>query len=260
VRILEDDPAFDAGRGSRLNCEGRVEMDASIMDGSTLEAGAVAAIRNVLHPIGVARRVMIDSRHVMLVGDGARAFARASGARLCRTEELLVGRELERYRRVRAGERELVEREFDDRALGDDSWGTVGAVALDSRNHLAAATSTGGTQDKAPGRVGDTPVIGAGTYADDLAGAASATGWGESILRVVLSKYAVDRMAAGRSPLEAGAEALVTLERVRGKGGLILVDPRGRVATVFNTPRMARGRATTAEGLHVHVEPEEGPP
>lgn len=255
VRILEDDPHFDAGRGSRLNSEGRVELDASIMEGGGLEAGAVAAIQGVRHPVSVARRVMTDSPHVMLVGEGARQFARQVGEEICRTRDLLVGREHERYLRVLAGECDLVEDEFDASPRERSPMGTVGAVALDHAGHLAAATSTGGTQHKAPGRVGDTPVIGAGTYADDRAGAASATGWGEGILRVVLCKTAVDSMAAGRAPEEAGREALATLGRVDGRAGLILVDPRGRVATVFNTPRMARGWATASDGLHVLVDP-----
>ncbi len=253
VRTLEDDPHFDAGRGSRVNSAGKVEMDASIMDGTDLEAGAVAAIQGVRHPISVARRVMPDSPHVMLVGEGARLFADDIGAELCHTSDLLVGRERERYLRVRAGERHLIEREF-----GEGPDGTVGAVALDSGGRMAAATSTGGTQDKAPGRVGDTPVIGAGCYADDEKGAASATGWGEGILRVVLCKTAVDALSVLRSPAEAGREALRSLRRVRGRAGLLLLDPRGRVAAVFNTPRMARGWATEETGLRVLVEPDEG--
>jgi beta-aspartyl-peptidase (threonine type) len=215
VRALEDDPHFDAGRGSRLNREGKVELDASIMLGSNLEAGAVAAIQKVLHPITVARRVMERSPHVMLVGEGARKFAEEVGADLCRTRDLLVGRD---------------------------------------------GTSTGGTQNKHAGRVGDTPIIGAGTYADDIVGGSSATGWGEGILRVALTKGAVDHMAAGLDPRHAGEKALASLRRVRGRAGLILLDRHGRVATVFNTPRMARGWATEAEGLRVAVEPEEDRP
>jgi len=256
VRMLEDNPHFDAGRGSRLNSEGKVEMDASIMEGGELLAGAVAAIQGVRNPISLARRVMTDSQHVLLVGDGARQFADKIGAEFCHTGDLLVGRERERFMRVQAGESDLVESEFgtpeDDRPMG-----TVGAVALDRSGDLAAATSTGGTQNKAPGRVGDTPVIGAGTYADNLAGAASATGWGEAILRVVLSKAAVDHMGAGHSPRNAGRQALATLNRVNGLAGLILLDPGGRAAAVFNTPRMARGWVSEKDGLHTHVNREE---
>jgi beta-aspartyl-peptidase (threonine type) len=261
VCILEDDPSFDAGRGSHINSAGRVEMDASIMEGTRLDAGAVAAIRNVRHPVSVARGVMEQSRHVMLVGEGAFEFAENHGAEICRTGDLLVGRERERFLRVRAGERDLVEREFD--ATVDDTpdgpLGTVGALAMDRNGILAAATSTGGTQDKAPGRVGDTPIIGAGTYADNRVGAASATGLGEGIMRVLLTKTAVDHMEAGMSPGEAGRLAVATLDRVGAKGGIILLDPRGRVDAEFNTPRMVRGWITADGDFHVAVKAAEGP-
>jgi beta-aspartyl-peptidase (threonine type) len=200
---------------------------------------------------------MTDSSHVMLVGEGARQFADRMGAEMCSTRDLLVGRERERYLRVLAGEQQLVEHEFEEGY--EPPMGTVGAVALDSGGHVAAATSTGGTQHKLPGRVGDTPVIGAGTYADDRAGAASATGWGEGILRVVLCKTAVDLMASGLPPAEAGRRAIMTLERVDGRAGLILVDPAGRFAAVFNTPRMARGWVTENEAPRVLVDPVEAP-
>jgi beta-aspartyl-peptidase (threonine type) len=259
VCILEDDPVFDAGRGSHLNSAGRVEMDASIMEGARLEAGAVAAIRNVRHPVSVARSVMEHSRHVMLVGEGAFEFAENHGAEICRTGDLLVGRERERFLRVRAGESDLVEREFDSGGSSTDGpLGTVGAVALDREGSLAAATSTGGTQDKAPGRVGDTPIIGAGTYADNRVGAASATGLGEGIMRVLLTKTAVDHVEAGMTPGEAGRHAVATLDRVGAKGGIILLDRQGRVDAEFNTPRMVRGWITTDGDFQVAVEPAEG--
>lgn len=257
VRALEDDPHFDAGRGSRLNREGKVELDASVMVGTNLEAGAVAAVQKVLHPISVARRVMERSEHVMLVGDGAREFAKEQGAELCRTRDLLVGREHERYLRVLAGETELVNEEFDPGWPDSGPEGTVGAVALDARGSIAAGTSTGGTQHKYPGRVGDTPIIGAGTYADDRVGGASATGWGEGIMRVALTKGAIDQMAAGHDPRQAGRVALESLKRVNGRAGLILLDRRGRVASVFNTPRMARGWATEGSEPRVAVEPSQ---
>lgn len=249
VRGLEDDPAFNAGRGSHLNSAGRLELDASIMEGTRLRAGAVAAVSGLRHPVSVARRVLQDSPHVLLVADGAKRFARAEGCEIVATTALLVGRELERFRRIRAGEEDLVTREFSPAAR---PHGTVGAVARDRKGRVAAATSTGGTQDKAPGRVGDTPVVGAGTYADDRGGAASCTGWGESILRVVLAKTAVDALVAGRTPEGAGRTAVASLARIRGYGGVILVDRRGRAAAAFNTPRMARGFAD-ARGIDVLV-------
>jgi len=246
VRALEADPTFNAGRGSHLNAEGRLEMDASIMEGGQLRAGAVAAITGVRHPVSVARRVLEDGRHVLLVGAGARRFARAVGAELCRPTALLVGRELARWKEIRRGRRTLVEYEF--RAMD-----TVGAVALDRRGRTAAATSSGGTQDKAPGRVGDSPIPGAGSYADDRKGAASCTGWGEGILRVVLAKTAVDSLAGEPAP-SAARKAITALRRVDGQGGVIIVDRAGRVGASFNTPRMARGLATEADGPAVGVE------
>jgi len=251
VRLLEDDTTFNAGRGAHLNREYRVELDASIMEGTRLAAGAVAAVEGVRHPVTLARSVMERSPHVMLAGAGARSFAKEVGAELCRTRDLLVGRELDRYLRVRRGERDLVDYEFREKRRQGPS-DTVGAAAIDRRGRVAAATSTGGTQDKRHGRVGDSPVIGAGTYADDHAGAASSTGWGEGILRVVLAKAAVDGMGAGKAPEAAGRAALASLRRVNGTGGLILVDRRGRAAAVFNTPRMARGVATEG-GVRIRV-------
>lgn len=253
VRLLEDDPTFNAGYGAHLNGAGELQLDASIMEGGGLRAGAVAAVRRVRHPVCLARAVLEHSPHVLLVADGAQAFAREQGIALCRNRDLLVGRELERYERIRRGETELVEREFDEREAAN-GHGTVGAVACDARGHLAAATSTGGTQDKAPGRVGDSPIIGAGTYADDRVGAVSATGQGESILRLTLAKGAIDRMARGSTPGRAGRAALDTLDRIDGKAGLILVDRAGRAAAVYNTPRMARGVATRKHGLLVGVD------
>ena len=253
VRMLEDDPVFNAGRGSHLNSAGELEMDASIMEGTTRRAGAVAAIGGVRHPVSVARAVMERSPHVLLVGRGAKRFAQQTGAELCSTVSLLVGRERARYRRIRAGDRSLVATEF---TPGAKPHGTVGAVAMDRKGRLAAATSTGGTQDKASGRVGDSGIVGSGTYADDRRGAASCTGWGEPILRAVLAKTAVDALHGGRAPAAATRTGLRELSRLAGFGGVILVDRFGRVAAAFNTPRMARGLAD-ARGLGVLVERRE---
>jgi L-asparaginase / beta-aspartyl-peptidase len=253
VRQLENDPTFNAGRGSHLNSAGELQMDASIMEGTNRRAGAVAAIGGVLHPVSVARRVMEHSPHVLLVGPGAKRFAARVGAELCATRALLVGRELERFERIRAGDRGLVVTEFSRRAR---PHGTVGAVALDRKGRLASATSTGGTQDKAPGRVGDSAIVGSGTYADDRHGAASCTGWGEPILRAVLAKTAVDALAGGRTASAASRAAVRELSRLSGLGGVILVARGGRVAAAFNTPRMARGLADS-RGLAVLVDRRE---
>jgi beta-aspartyl-peptidase (threonine type) len=253
VRLLEDDPVFNAGRGSHLNSAGALEMDASIMEGTTQRAGAVAAVGGGRHPVSLARRVMEASPHVLLVGAGARRFARRAGVEMCSTRTLLVGRELARWQRIRAGERQLVTTEFSPHAK---PHGTVGAVARDRKGRLAAATSTGGTQDKAPGRVGDSAIVGSGTFADDRRGAASCTGWGEPILRAVLAKSAVDALVNGRDPTVASRAALRELARLSGFGGVIVVDRTGRAGAAFNTPRMARGLAD-ARGLAVLVERRE---
>jgi beta-aspartyl-peptidase (threonine type) len=194
---------------------------------------------------------MDGSPHVLLVGAGAKLFAKHEGLELCSTRALLVGRELDRWKRIRAGERHLVVTEFSPRSK---PHGTVGAVALDRKGRVAAATSTGGTQDKAPGRVGDSAIIGAGTYADNRKGAASCTGWGEPILRAVLAKSAVDALAKG--PEAALRVSVRDLARLGGHGGVIIVDREGRAGASFNTPRMARGLAD-ARGVFVLVERRE---
>lgn len=253
VRVLEDDPTFNAGTGSHMNRHGHVELDASIMEGDGLQAGAVAAVQRIRNPIALARRVMEGSPHVLLVGRGASMFAREQGIAACNARDLLVGRARELYCRVRAGETDLIDAEFLVEP-GAEHMGTVGAAARDAHGLLAAGTSTGGTLGKRPGRVGDSPVIGAGTYADSRCGAASCTGWGEGILRVVLAKTAIDRLTTGHSAAAAGAAAMRDLDRVEGRGGLILLDANGNAVAAFNTPRMARGIATEASGLGVGVD------
>ncbi len=243
VRLLEDDPAFNAGRGSYLNRAGEVEMDAIIMDGKTLDLGAVAAIRRVRHPITVARLVMERSPHNFLVGSGAMAFATRVGVPLCDPSELVGHLEDE----VGEEEEHWVPPEWEaaQKAYAID---TVGAVALDANGHLAVATSTGGMPNKAPGRVGDSPLVGSGAYADDRLGAASATGWGERLMRIVISKTACDLLGHGRSAQQAAEAAIIQLhERVGGYGGLILIDRQGQIGIAHNTPHMAHAY-TTPEG------------
>lgn len=221
VNILEDCPVLDAGRGSYPNTEGEVEMDALIMDGSNLTLGAIAAIQRVRHPISLARRVMVESGHNFIVGQGADSFADRIGFPRCDVEELYVA-------------------EKPEAAIGD----TVGAVALDMNGNLAAATSTGGTRNKRPGRVGDSPLVGSGAYADNWTAAVSATGYGEALMRVVISKQTCDFVGLGLSAQAACESAIRVLEeRTSGHGGLIAVDARGKVGRAYNTQAMPHAYA-----------------
>jgi beta-aspartyl-peptidase (threonine type) len=236
VRLLEDDPTFDAGRGSFLNSAGQVELDALIMDGATLENGAVAAVQHIGNPISVARLVMEKTDHALLVGEGARAFARQMGIEPVSEERLLVGRELERWRELQN------DPTWRTRDAFEGPHGTVGAVARDGEGNIAAATSTGGTPKKLAGRVGDSPLVGCGAYADNLTGGASATGLGESLMKVVMCKTVCDLIGAGLDAQAAAEEAVRKLgsERVRGLGGVIVVDREGNTGHAHNTPYMAR--------------------
>ncbi len=231
VRMMEDDPTFDAGIGSFLNEEGRVDLDASVMDGSSLKAGAVASVYRVKNPVELARLVMEKTEHVLLVGEGAHRLAEKMGLRMIDPSELVTEREYLRWKEMR-------EKGYSPRqAFMKDS--TVGAVALDSEGRLAVALSTGGTPNKMVGRVGDVPIIGSGLYADNLKGAAASTGHGESIIRVVLAKSTVDMLGLGLSAQAAAEAAVDLLRRVDGYGGVITLDRRGRVGYAYNTPRMA---------------------
>ncbi|MBW8005484.1 MAG: peptidase T, partial [candidate division NC10 bacterium] len=205
VAFLEDHPLFNAGRGSVLNAAGDVETDASLMEGGTLQAGAVGAVPNIRNPIRLARRILEDGQHVLLVGEGAVRFARGVGIEACRPEELVTDRQRARWE-----------------AMQETNLGTVGAVAVDGGGGVAAATSTGGLLGKRPGRVGDSAVIGSGTYADQRLGASSATGDGEAIIRVVLAKTAVGLLMGDRQPMDAARMAIAVLEeRGEGEGGVI---------------------------------------
>ncbi len=223
VHVLEDDPHFNAGTGSALNRQGFVEMDAAVMAGEGLCFGAVAAVRDVQNPVLLAREVM-DSEHVLLSGEGASLFARERGIPRYAPERLVTERALERWRRIR--------RE------GGRTSGTVGAVALDDRGRLAAATSTGGIVDKRVGRVGDTPLPGAGTYAEAGLGAASATGEGEYLARALVAYRAVAALA-GLAPEEAARRALALAAELGGEGGLILLAADGGFAAVHTSPQMS---------------------
>ncbi|HEU4323153.1 MAG TPA: isoaspartyl peptidase/L-asparaginase [Roseiflexaceae bacterium] len=250
VRVLEDDPTYDAGIGSVLNADGVVELDAAVMDGATLRSGAIAAVQRVRAPITLARRVL-ESHVILLVGPGAERFAEQVGVPLCDPETFVVERERRRWQLLRDQHGVLTQDAFGARRSGPSD--TVGAVALDRYGHVAAATSTGGTPNKLPGRVGDSPLIGAGLYADDRSGGCSSTGWGESIIKVLLAKTATDLIGAGHHPMGAARAAIDLLaDRVHGLGGVILLDGRGRVGYAFNTPRMAYAyRCSEGEGVGI---------
>ena len=241
VRVLEDDPAFNAGVGAVLNRDGDAELDAAIMDGATGLAGAVAAVRRIRNPVSLARELMSSSPHTMLAGEGAERFARERGIECVDPGIFATDRRREALRRVLAAQAGT-NGGVAPRTDAADRHGTVGAVAFDSAGHVAAATSTGGTTGKLPGRVGDSPVIGAGTYAADSACAVSATGHGESFLRVVFAHRVASLVTlAGRTLDESLAQALAEVAAIGGDGGAIAVDARGATAIAFNSAGMYRG-------------------
>ncbi len=232
VAVMEDDETFDAGRGSFLNADGRVQLDALMMEGATLRAGGLGCVERIRNPIRAARKVLEASPHVYLVGEGAERFAEQHGIALCDNTELVIPREVERLRQAKSPQYLRPPDEF----AGD----TVGAVAVDAAGNVAAATSTGGTLNKTPGRVGDSSLIGCGCYADNESAAVSTTGWGEPVMKLVLGKWAVDRVAAGFVPQQAATMAVDYLNRrLNGHAGLILLDAHGRIGLAHNTPRMA---------------------
>jgi beta-aspartyl-peptidase (threonine type) len=249
VQILEEDPTFDAGRGSCLNAAGEIEMDAIIMDGATLNLGAVAAIQNVLHPVTVARLVMEHTEHCLLAGAGALSFARKMGVPLVEPHELLTPRELECYEKIKNDPSFAPCKLFEPLPMG-----TVGAVALDRSGNLASATSTGGTPCKLPGRVGDSPLIGAGTYADNECGAASATGWGESIMKVLLTKTACDLLREHPAMVAAQKAIEVLQNRAKGSGGVILINAAGDYGLAHNTSKMAFACADSAGQIIARIQ------
>src|ERR1700723_420478 len=258
VVIMEDDETFDAGRGSFLNRDGKVQMDALIMDGATLRAGGVGCVERVRNPVRAARKILSESPHVYFVGEGAERFAAEHGVALCENSELVIPREVERLR------------EYQENAAGDGkdlfapalngatiSHDTVGAAALDAAGNIAAATSTGGTLNKAPGRLGDSSLIGCGCYADNQSAAVSTTGWGEPIMKLVLAKWTADRVMSGNLPEWAAQEAMNYLkQRLNGHGGIIVLNGLGQVGIAHSTPRMAWG-SKTEKKEEVGVEREE---
>ncbi len=247
IVILEDSPLFNAGRGAALNAEGRAELDASIMEGHSLRAGAVAGVHRVKNPVRLARGVMEQSAHVMMIGDGAEQFGRSIGIAMVDPAWFITDERRQDLEKTRA--KALKGSAADSRL----HVGTVGAVALDSEGHLAAATSTGGTTNKLYGRVGDSPIIGAGTFADDSC-AVSATGWGEYFIRLGVARDICARMRyRGDGVNKAAADVLAGVAALGGDGGVIALDRAGNVAMPFNTDGMYRGSITRDGQIRIEI-------
>ncbi len=233
---LEDEPVFDAGFGSHLNRDGKVQLDAILMGGATLKSGAVAAVERIRNPIRLAKAILEKSEHMLIAGYGAEQFALEHGIGLCHPKELVTEREAQIWSTLSGKVA---------------NFGTVGAVALDNLGNLASGTSTGGTPYKFPCRIGDSPLVGCGCYADNEASAVSTTGHGESMMKIVMAKTANDFVAAGKTAQQAADEAIALLtRRTGGTGGLILLDRHGRPGIAFSTPDMAYAyRTVTASGI-----------
>lgn len=254
VNELEADPTFNAGRGSYLNVKGEIELDAIICDGKTLNFGAVAAVQNILHPVSVAKILLNHPEHCFLAGNGLKDFLKEHHIAEVAVEDLLTRRELVYYRKIKGDPNFRTRKPFEP-APGD----TVGAVALDDRGNLAAATSTGGTPRKLPGRIGDSPVIGAGAYADNQLGAISATGFGEAIMKILLAKLVCDNFKD--LPAMAAARFGITQlqKRVSGLGGVIGINRSGTYAYCHNTPFMAYAYYNTKKGIVSHIKTDGMP-
>src|SRR6266852_5199690 len=265
IMVLEDDPVFDAGYGSHLNLDGRVECDAIVMNGATLRSGAAATLQRVKNPIQLARKILESCPHMMLVAEGAERFAKEHGIKLCKPEELVSEAEQEAWMKCKA------DKHAAEHHRGHEQ-GTVGAVAIDREGRLFAGTSTGGTCCKLPGRVGDSPLIGCGCYADSEAGGVSCTGYGEAIMKIVMAKTAAEflRHPAGTesdpNPLvlpkpatpdiasvAARESVQILAKRTHATGGLILLDREGNPGLAFNTPRMAYGYVAESGSFAIGV-------
>ncbi len=252
IRVLEDDPAFNAGRGAVFTAAGRNELDASIMSGADRDAGAVAGVTTAKNPISLARAVMERSPHVMMAGDGADAFAAEQG--LERVDNSYFATPERRRQLDERLARQAAAPVASAQEPGNWRYGTVGAVARDASGALAAGTSTGGMTAKLYGRVGDSPIIGAGTYADDRACAVSATGWGEYFIRVGVAKAICDRALLTGQDVQSAADAVMAdVGALGGDGGVIVLAPQGAPVYAFNSEGMYRARVTANSALETGV-------
>ena len=241
--LLEDDPLFNAGCGSVLNENGRVEMDAAIMDGRNLAAGAVAAIENIANPVQLARQVMTNSEHVLLIGEGALRFADHCGIPRIPENYFLTPERVEQLKQAKLQHKLMLDHDSTEQDSEDQKYGTIGAVARDNQGNLAAATSTGGIVNKRMGRVGDSPLIGAGVYADNDTCAVSATGYGEDFMRTVISKTISDYIEMQGMNAEQATQAGIDYlnRKVSGRGGVIVIDKHGNCAKGYTTKKMIHG-------------------
>ena len=241
--LLEDDPIFNAGCGSVLNEYGKVEMDAAIMDGRNLAAGAVAAVENISNPIQLARMVMTESEHVMLISDGAMRFADHCNIQRVPENYFYTPDRIEQLKQARLRHKIMLDHDDADENSEDQKYGTIGAIAMDPNGNLAAATSTGGIVNKRMGRVGDSPIVGAGVYADNETCAVSATGYGEDFMRTVIAKTIADfiymKEMNATEATKAGMEYLS--RKVKGRGGVIVIDGNGHCSAGFTTKKMIHG-------------------
>ena len=257
AKSLEENPVFNAGRGSSLTREGLVEVDGSIMDGRTLAFGAVAGVPDFLHPVSLSRKVMEDGEHVLLCGAGALKFAAEKGLSAWHCHDLITEAAIRRLDKARRTRQSAPPPKADSPDRPPDRNDTVGACALDAAGNLAVAISTGGTTFKRPGRVGDTPVFGAGFYADNRMGAAGATGNGEAIIRTHLSHCAVSFLGQGMPVEKAAREAVAAMDRETGKPcGIILLSPQGKTGVAHNTPHMPWAVASQGSGMRSGISGE----
>lgn len=264
INVMEDSPLFNAGRGAVFNAAGKHEMDASIMEGAELNAGSVASVAKIRNPINLASRVMTASEHVMLMGDGAEEFARMQGFEMMKPDYFYTDFRMQQLQRIQSREKttESIANEYQtDNDQKDEWFSTVGAVALDRNGDLAAGTSTGGTSNKRWGRVGDSPIIGAGTYADNESCAVSATGHGEYFIRHVVAYNISNRVKLG-IPLHEAADFVVNDELVKagGEGGVIAIDRAGNIAAPFNSEGMYRASIDTQGRMDISIYRAKGEP
>jgi beta-aspartyl-peptidase (threonine type) len=264
INVMEDSPLFNAGKGAVFNADGICELDASIMDGRTQAAGAIAGVHHIRNPINLARDVMLKSPHVMMAGEGAEKFAQSLGYELVPNEYFQTDWRREQLKKAQAKEKDGKERtaavptDYFTRTL---RWGTVGCVALDQAGNLAAGTSTGGMTNKKFGRVGDAPIIGAGTYAHNATCAVSATGWGEYFIRVGVARDIAAQMEYKGTPLrEAAAATIAKVGKLGGDGGVIALDARGNIAMEFNSPGMYRAAKLSNRPAIVAIYGDESTP